>query len=77
MPGPAGARRGGVPLDELVGDRIEILPDVVRLRADTERGVALAEDEAGLPAGRAGTDRVPDVARDQADVARIDLGRGG
>jgi hypothetical protein len=46
-------------------------PDVVRLRPDVERGVALAKDERGLPAGRAGTDRVPDVARDQADVARV------
>ena len=67
-----GARRCGVPLDELVGDRIEVLPDVVRLRADVERGVALAKDQRGLPAGRAGADRVPDVARDQADAARID-----
>ena len=77
MPCPAGARRCGVPLDELVGDRIEIVPYVVRLWPDAERGVALAKDERGLPAGRPGTDRVPDVARDQADVARIDLECGG
>ena len=77
MPCPAGARRCGVPLDELVGNRIEILADVVRLRPDVERGVALAKDERGLPADRAGTARVPDVARDQADVARIDLECGG
>src|SRR6185437_13306816 len=41
----AGLRHRGVPLDQLIGDRIEVLPDVVRLRADVERGVALAQDE--------------------------------
>src|ERR1700728_3119406 len=51
---PGGRSRRRVPLDELVGDRVEIFPDVVRLRADVERGVAFAEDERGLPAGRAG-----------------------
>jgi hypothetical protein len=59
-----GVRRRGVPRDQLVGDRIEILPDVVRLRADPERGVAFAKDERGLPAGRASTDRVPDRTRE-------------
>ena len=65
----------GVPLDELVGDRIEVVPDVVGLRADVQRRVALTEDEPGLPAGREGTQRVPGVAGDQADVARSNPGR--
>src|SRR6478672_7695114 len=77
IPWSADVRRRGVVLDELIGDRIEVLPGVVRLRADVERGVALAKDERGLPAGRDGADRVPDVGRDQADVTRIDLERGG
>jgi hypothetical protein len=38
-------------IDELVGDGVEVLPDVVRLRADVERSVAAAQDQAGLPAG--------------------------
>ena len=59
-------------LDELVGDRVEVVPDVARLRADVQRAVALTEDEPGLPAGRDGTQRVPGVARDQADVAQSD-----
>src|ERR1700678_4389270 len=53
MPGLAGVSGGVVALDELVGDRVEVLADVVRLRADVERGVALAQDQRGLPAGRA------------------------
>src|SRR5271170_5326761 len=69
--------RGGIPLDELVGDRVEVLADVVRLRADVERGVALTQDERGLPAGRAGADGVPDVTGDQADVARVTFECGG
>jgi hypothetical protein len=36
-------RRRRVVLDELVGNRIEIGPDVRRLRPDVERGVALAQ----------------------------------
>src|SRR5580693_571702 len=76
MPGLAGGRYCGVPLDELVGDRAEVRTDVVRLRADVERGVALAQDEPGLPAGRGSTDGVPYMTRDQADMARIDLERG-
>jgi acyl-CoA synthetase (AMP-forming)/AMP-acid ligase II len=71
------SRRRGVPLDELVSDLIEVLADVVRLRADIQRRVALTKDERALPASRAGADRVPDVARDQADVAGSDLERGG
>ena len=47
------------------------MPEVVRLRADVQRGVAFAQDEAGLPAGSQSTQRVPDVAGDQADVARV------
>ena len=43
-----------------------------RLRSDVERGVALAEDERGLPAGGQRPEGVPGVARDQADVAGID-----
>jgi hypothetical protein len=54
-------RRRGVPFEELVGDRVEVVPDVVGLRADVQRGVALTEDERGLPAGRTGAERVPDV----------------
>jgi hypothetical protein len=46
---------GGVALDQLVGDRLEVLADVVRLRTDVQRGVALAEDEPGLPARCEGT----------------------
>ena len=60
---------GGKPLDQLVCDRIEVLPYVVRLRAHVERGVALAQDERGLPARRNSAEGVPDVARDQAEPA--------
>src|ERR1700678_1592396 len=67
---------GGVTFDQLVGDGVEVLADVVRLRADRERCVALAQDEPGLPAGRARPDRVPDVACDQADVAGVEVERG-
>src|SRR5215469_4930590 len=77
MPWSTGVCRGGVPLDELVGDHVEVLAGVVRLRADGEGGVALTQDERGLPAGRRGADRVPDMGRDQADVAGVDLERGG
>jgi len=42
--------RGGEALDQLVGDRVEVLADVVRLRTDGSGGVALAEDEPGLAA---------------------------
>src|SRR5580658_1320401 len=73
----ANGRRSAEPPDELIGDRVEVLPDVVRLRADLERGVALAKDQRRLPAGRASTDRVPDMARDQADVTGIKPKRGG
>src|ERR1700759_2699556 len=68
-------RRSGVACDELVGDRVEVVADVVRLWADVQRCVALAKDEGGLPAGRDGTEGVPDVARDEADVAGIETER--
>ena len=55
----AAAGRRRVALDELVGDRVEVLADVVRLRADVQRCVALAQDEGRLPAGRG---RAPDRA---------------
>jgi hypothetical protein len=61
----------------LIGDRVEVVPDAVGLRAHVQGGVAFTEDERGLPAGRAGAEGVPDVAGDQADVARIDLERAG
>ena len=77
MPWSTDVRRCGVPLDELIGDHIEVLPDVVRLRADVEWGIALAKDERGLPTGCDSAQRVPDVARDQADAARFDLECGG
>src|SRR6516164_8039524 len=78
-PGPAQAPMGmlRVALDELVGDGVEVLADVVRLRADIEGGVAVAENEGGLPAGRGGTDGVPDVAGDQADGVSIRAEGGG
>jgi hypothetical protein len=36
--------------DQLAGDLVEVAADVVGLRADSERSVALAQDQAGLPA---------------------------
>jgi hypothetical protein len=41
-------------LDELIGDRVEVVPDVVGLRAHIEWGAAFSEDERGLPARCAG-----------------------
>jgi hypothetical protein len=38
---------GRVTFEGLVGDGVEVLADVVRLRADRERRVALAQDELG------------------------------
>jgi len=60
-------------VDQLAGDRGQVCPDVVRLRPDAERRIALAKDEGGLPASCRSADRVPDMAGDQADVAGIGL----
>src|SRR5690349_24843537 len=47
VPWSADIGRWDIPLDQLIGDRFEVLPDVVRLRPDAERGVSLAKDERG------------------------------
>src|ERR1700679_1407329 len=62
--------------DELVGDRIQVVADVGGLRAYVEGGVSCPQYQPGLPANGTRTERVPDVAGDEANIARVGFERG-
>jgi hypothetical protein len=53
--------------DELIGNVIRIIADHLQLRADPQNIVADLLDQRRSPADRHGAERVPGMARDQAE----------
>src|SRR5262249_57048021 len=51
-----------VPVDELIGDIVEVVGDNVRLRANAQNIVADTLDQRGFPARCDGAERIPGMA---------------
>ncbi len=60
-----------VPCNELIGNVIQIIADELRLRAYAQDVVADTLDQRGVPARGDGTERIPGVAGDQAELGRL------
>src|SRR5262249_476181 len=60
------------PGDELIGNVVQVIADDLRLRPDSQDLVRRAPDQCRFPAGRYRAECVPGVARDQAELRRLD-----
>jgi hypothetical protein len=72
--GTHGSRRVAPPLvsnDALIGNVIQVIAEDLRLRADSQDIVTDPLDQRRFPAGRHGTERVPRMARDKAELRRL------
>ena len=65
---PQRRRLRNMPGDELIGDVMEIGTDDVRLRPDRQHIIPDAPNQRGLPSGGDGPERIPGMARDQAQL---------